>query len=156
MLMIIEYWNFIGQEPFLAITWEPDFSQACIFHGMLMHHKNFCFTPTPDKTNDVIFLKGPKTLFWGHFWPFLVIFAKWVIFQKKSGCHTQYIWAPNTCWVSEKTEEPIPWKLTNRWKDGWKDRHTLFHGTLPAEARSSIRLFACLVPSLPKRLNFCL
>ena len=33
---------------------------------MLMNHKNFRFTQIPDKTN-VIFLKGPKTLFLGHF-----------------------------------------------------------------------------------------
>ena len=32
-------WNLIGQEPFLAITWELDFSQACSFCRMLMNHK---------------------------------------------------------------------------------------------------------------------
>ena len=30
---------------------------------MLMNHKNFHFTQIPDKTNDMIFLKSPKTLF---------------------------------------------------------------------------------------------
>ena len=62
-----EYWNLFGQEQFLAITWEPDFSQACSFNRMLMNHKNFCFTEIPDKTNDTIFLKRPKTRFLGHF-----------------------------------------------------------------------------------------
>ena len=38
---------------------------------MLMNHKNFHLKQIPDKTNDVIFLKSPKTLFWGHFWSFL-------------------------------------------------------------------------------------
>ena len=38
---------------------------------MLMNRKNFDFTEIPDKNNDVIFLKSPKTLFLGHFWPFL-------------------------------------------------------------------------------------
>ena len=37
-----------------------------------------------------------------------------------------------------KNNEPIPRKLTDRWKDGrkdrWKDRQTLFYRTLPAEA----------------------
>ena len=52
--MIKEYWNLIDQGPFLAITWEPDFSQAWSFCKMLMNHKNFHFTQIPDKTNDVI------------------------------------------------------------------------------------------------------
>ena len=77
ILLIKEYWNLIGREPFWAITWESDFSQACSFHRMLMNHKKFNFTQIPDKTNDMIYLKGPKNLFWGHFWPFLVILAPW-------------------------------------------------------------------------------
>ena len=84
--MIKEYWNLIGQEPFLAITWEPDFSQACSFRRMLMNHKNFHFTQIPDKTNDMIFLKSPRTIF-GHFCPL-------GIFSKKSGCHTQLDMGP--------------------------------------------------------------
>ena len=86
ILMTKEYWNLIGREPFLAITWELDFSQACSFRRMLKNH-NFHFTQIPDKTNDMIFLKSPKTMFLGHFWLFLVIFARW-IFPKKSGSAT--------------------------------------------------------------------
>ena len=95
-MTIKEYWNLIGREPFLAITWEPDFSQACSFRRMLMNHKNFHFTQIPDKTNDMIFLKSPKTLFLGHFWPFWVIFAQWGFFQKLRLCHTKLYMAPNT------------------------------------------------------------
>ena len=96
-MTIKEYWNFIDREPFLAITWEPDFSQACSFCRMLMNHKNFHFPQIPDKTNDVIFLKSSKTLFLGHFWPFLVIFCPMGIFSKKSDSVTNnYIWTPNT------------------------------------------------------------
>ena len=93
MLMIREYQNVIGQEPFLAITWELDFSQACSFRRMLMNHNNFKFTQIPDKTNDVIFLKSPKNMFLGHFRSFL----RDGIFSKKSGSvtHNYYIWAPN-------------------------------------------------------------
>ena len=69
--MIKEYWNLIGQEPLLSLTWEVDFSQACRFYRMLMDHNNFDFTQIPDKTNYIIFLKSPKTMFLGHFWPFL-------------------------------------------------------------------------------------
>ena len=36
-----------------------------------MNHKNVHFTQIPEKTNDVIFLKSPKTMFWTHFWSFL-------------------------------------------------------------------------------------
>ena len=70
----IKYWNLISWEPFLAITWEPDFSQACSFCRILKDNKNFRFTPTPDKTNNLFFLKSPKTSFFGSFWPFLTSF----------------------------------------------------------------------------------
>ena len=69
-MTIKEYWNLIGREPFLVITWKPDFSQACSFRRMLMNHKNFHFTQITGKTDDVVFLKSPKTMFFGHFWPF--------------------------------------------------------------------------------------
>ena len=71
MLMIKEYWNLIGRDPFLAITWELDVSQACSFCRMLMDYKNFRLTPIPGKTNDLIFLKSPKNLVLGKFWLFL-------------------------------------------------------------------------------------
>ena len=94
ILTIKEYWNLIGREIFLAKTWEPDFSHACSFCRMLMNHKNFHFTQIPDKTNDMIFLKSPKTLLLDHFWPFL---PNGDFFPKKSSSVTHnYIWAPNT------------------------------------------------------------
>ena len=94
ILTIKEYWNLIGREQFLAITWEPDFSQACSFRRMLMNHKNFHFTQIPDKTNDMIFLKSPKTMFLGHFWPFLVIFAWWGFFRKNLALSHITIYGP--------------------------------------------------------------
>ena len=87
--MIKEYWNLIGRETFLATTREPDFFQARSFRRMLMNNKNFYFTQIPDKTNNVIFLKNPKTMFLGHFWP--------MEFSKKFSSATHnYIWTPNT------------------------------------------------------------
>ena len=86
ILTIKEYWNLIGWEPFLAITWESDFSKACSFLKMLMNHKIFHSTKIPYKINDVIFLKSPKILFWGHFRPFL---AAGDSFQKIWLCHIQ-------------------------------------------------------------------
>ena len=83
------YWNLIGWEPFLAITWEPDFSKACSFLRMLMNDKIFHLTKIPDKINDLIFLKSPKTLFWGHFRPFWSFLAAGDSFQKIWLCHIQ-------------------------------------------------------------------
>ena len=52
---------------------------------MFINHKNFDFTQIPDKTNDAIFLKSPKTKFLGHFWPF---FPAGDFFQKIRLSHT--------------------------------------------------------------------
>ena len=79
ILTIKEYWNLADREPYLLITWEPDFSQACSFLKMLKDRNNFHFTPTPDKPNNLIFLKSPKNLV---FWPFLTIF--WPNFFQKN------------------------------------------------------------------------
>ena len=75
---------------------KPDFSQACSLYIMLLNHKNFCFTQIPNKTNNVIFLKNPKTLLLSRFWPFLVIFAQWGFFPKNLAVTRNYIWVPNT------------------------------------------------------------
>ena len=80
ILTIKEYWNLIGWEPFLDVTWQPDVSQACSFRRMLNNHRNFHFTQISDKTNK-IFLKGPETMFLGHF-------CLMGIFSKKSGSAT--------------------------------------------------------------------
>ena len=67
---------------------EPDFSQACSFCRMLMNHKNFHFKQIPDKTKWRDFPKKFKNHVFGCFWPFLVIFARWGFFPKKSGSVT--------------------------------------------------------------------
>ena len=92
--LLVIYWRLKNTEISLAITWEPDFSQACSFCRMLTNHKNSHFTQIPDKTNVAIFLKSPKTMFLGHFWPFLVIFAQWGFFQKIWLCHLQLYMGP--------------------------------------------------------------
>ena len=38
---------------------------------MLMNHNNFHFTQIPDKNDDMILLKSPKTMFFDHFLSFL-------------------------------------------------------------------------------------
>ena len=74
-----------------VFTWELDFPQESSFLRMLMNYKNFDFTQIQDKTNDAIFLKGPKTKFLGHFWPFL---PDGDFFQKIQLCHTQLYMGP--------------------------------------------------------------
>ena len=95
--------NLISWEIFLAITWKPDFSQACSFCEMLMNHKNFHLTKIPDKTNGMNQLQKP--CFWAifdHCWSFCLIGS----FFKKSGSVTHnYIWAPNTMlWENLQTD----------------------------------------------------
>ena len=131
-MTIKEYWNLIGREPFLAITWELDFCHACSFRRMLMNHKNFHFTQISDKINDVIFWKSSKTMFSGHFCPMGTL-------SKKSGSVTyNYIWAPNTMLSFMKKISRSREKLTDRRKDG----KTLFNRTLPGEPGGPIR---CLI-----------
>ena len=100
--MIKEYWNLIGREPFLSVTWEPDFSQGCSFRRMLMNHKNFNFTQIPDKTIDVIFLESPKTMFWAIFDDFWSFLPSGDFFQKIWLCHTQLYMAPNPMLIFRK------------------------------------------------------
>ena len=75
--------------------------------------------------------------------PFLVIFAQWGFFPKTLVLTHTAINGPLTPGqVSEKTNEPIPRKLTDRPKDvrkgGWKDVRTdgltLFYRSLPEGA----------------------
>ena len=80
ILMIKEYWNLIGRESLVSLTWDLDFSQVCSFSRMLMNHKRFDFTQIPGKYNDEIFL---------------TIFSWWRFFPKNPGLSRNYIWTPN-------------------------------------------------------------
>ena len=107
--MIKEYWNLIGREPFLSLTWELDFSQAWSFRRMLINHKNFDFTQIPDKNN---------TMFLGHFGLFL---PNADVFQKIQLCHTQLYMAPNIKLSFRKNIRANP-KKTYRQTEGGTDR----------------------------------
>ena len=93
---------------------------------MLINHKNFHLTQNPDKTNDAIFLKSPKTMFLDHFWLFLVIFDWWRFFPRNLALSNRTIYAP----LMSQSQQKI-------WKDGRtgrrKDGQTLFYRTVPAE-----------------------
>ena len=137
--MIKEYWNLIGQETFLAITWEPDFSQACSFCRMLMNHKNFHFTKLPDKNDDVIFLKSPKAMFLGHFWSFL---PDGDFFQKIRLCHTQLYMDP---WHHAKFQKKLMRQFRESLRtDGRTNGQTQFFRTLSVEAGGP-KIFLCLI-----------
>ena len=84
--LLVKYWQLKNTEISLA-------ERLC---RMLINHKNFHFTQIPDKTNDMIFLKSPKTMFLGHFWPFLVIFAWWGFFPKNLALSHTTIYEPLT------------------------------------------------------------
>ena len=116
-------WNLTGRDPFLAINWESDFSQACSFRRMSMNHKNFRFTPIPDKNNDLNFLTISKTLFLGHFWPFLVIFAWWRVFAKNP-CHTQLYMGP-------KHHVKFQKKLMNQYRENLRSDGRTAGQTIP-------------------------
>ena len=120
-LTIREYWNFIGQGPFLAITWEPGFSQACSFCRMLMNLKNFHLTQIPDKTNDMI-----QKPFFASFLTILVILPNRDVFKKIQLSHITIDGPLTACWVSEKNNEPILRKLTYRWRWTEGQTHPIF------------------------------
>ena len=139
--MIKEYWNLIGQEPFLAIIWEPHFSQAYSFLRIWISHKNFHFTQIPDKTNDEIFLKSPKPCFGRHFDHFWSFFLDGDFFQKIQLCHTTYM-GP---WHQTKFQKKLMSQFRENLKaeeeriegqmEGQTEGQTLFYRTLLKEAR---------------------
>ena len=96
--LLVKYWWLKNTEISLAeshfgYNLRTRFFTSIQFSQILMNHKNFHFTQIPDKTKGVIL----KTMLWGHFWSFFVIFTRWGFFSKKSGSVTHnYIWAPNT------------------------------------------------------------
>ena len=126
-MTIKEYWNLNDQEPFLAITSEPDFSQACSFRRMLMNHKNFHFTQISDKTNDMVFLKSPKTMFLGHFWPFFpdgdffqkIRLPHATIYGPLTPCHIWTPKTPNTKFSEKNWANP---EKTYGQTEGWMER----------------------------------
>ena len=130
-MTIKEYWNLIGREPFLVITWEPDFSRYAVSAEcrMLINHKNFRFTPISDKTNDVKFLKSPKALLLEHFWLFLVISAQWGFFPKNLDLsHTTIYGSKHHVKFQKKLVSQFRENLRT---DGRTDGQTLFQRTFP-------------------------
>ena len=87
---------------------------------MLMNHKKINFTQIPDKTNDMIYLKSPKNLFWAisdHFSPM----------GKKSRsvtCKKLMSQSKESLQIDGRMERKM-------------DGQTLFYRTVPAEAEEN-------------------
>ena len=75
-------------------------------------------------------------MFLGHFWPFLVIFAREDFFQKIWLCHTQLYMAPqhHAKFKKKLMSQSRENLWTNKRTDGRTNGQTLFHRTIPAEA----------------------
>ena len=122
---------------------------------MSINHKIFRFTQIADKTNDIIFLKIPKTLLLGHFLIIFGHFRPMQIFSKNPALPHSIIYKLLTpCQVSEKTNEPIPRKLTYRQKDRWKDKQALFYRTLLTRIGGSTRFEKLPYSTLGADLSF--
>ena len=94
ILMIKEYWNLIGQEPFLALTWEPDFSQAWSFRRMLMNHKNFRLHRFLTRLMVRFSSKTPEACFWAIFDHFCSHLPHGDFPKKIRLCHSQLYMGP--------------------------------------------------------------
>ena len=85
----------------------------------------FHFRLFPRKTNDKIFQKTQKTLFWGHFGPFLLKFGwKWIFLEKRAlpvFKHSNYL---PSFHKSGKNNEPFLRKMPNWWRDRQRDGQT--------------------------------
>ena len=92
-----------------------------------MNHKNFDFKKIPDKNNAVIFLKSPKTMFLGQFWPFL---PYGFFFQKIQLCLTKLYM---NFWHAKFQKKLITQSQENLWADGTRGRQIEFYRILPAK-----------------------
>ena len=92
---------------------------------MLINHKNFHFTQIPEKTNDVIFLKSPKTLFAGHFLTIFGHFCLMEIFSKKSGSVAQLYMGP---YHHPKFQEKLMSQSWENLQTGWRTDGPYFVG----------------------------
>ena len=127
----------------LAIIWKPDFCQTCSSCKMLKDHSYFHFRAFSDKTNDMIFLKIPKTLFSYQFWLFLVFFSQRAFFSK-SPLHTsprspsskQSFGIKQKIWFQENCQTDERWRVKRT--GGLKDGKTLIHRTLLATTKGPI------------------
>ena len=111
---------FLG--PFFPKSRKREFSQIWDFCRKLANHNTLQFRSFLGKTNDSIFRKSPKTLFWatlGLFGHFLPIFENMRIFPKNPALSLFYIYGPLTsCKKLEKTNEPILRTVNHRHTDG--------------------------------------
>ena len=112
---------------FGPITGDPEFCQVWGWCWNINKNISFHFRLLPRKTNDKIFQKIQKTLFWGHeaildF--FAQIWAKMNFPRKKALSVFKYSNYLPLCNKSEKTIMPFLRKMLNWWMDGKADGRT--------------------------------
>ena len=108
----------IGQEPFGSFIYqEPDFSQIWDLGRNIANGLNFHQRPNTGKINNQFF-SIQKTLFFCTFLVHFSIFDVKNIFCKNPTLSCTCPYSPLTPYkVSEKTNEPIPQKRKNRWRN---------------------------------------
>ena len=129
-----------------SISQEPEFSQIWNLCRNTANKINFNYRTNSVKINDKSFQYIQKTLFLAHFWPIFPIFwAKNFFLENLALSRTTSYGFLVSCQNLEKTNNTIPRKRLDRrtegQKDGRKDRQTLLHRTLPANAGGPIKKF---------------
>ena len=93
---------------FCPISWKPDFSWTCGFRRYLKDIMYFHLTPFIAKSNETIFLKSEKIIFWSLF----PQNGEMRFFLKNRASSLLSIYDPlASCKKLEKTNEPIPRKV---------------------------------------------
>ena len=93
---------------------ELEFRQIWDWWWNINSNISFHFRLFPRKTNDKIFLKIQKNLFWGHFGPFLPKFGqKWIFLEKRALSVCRYSNYLSSCQKSYKTIEQFLRKTPN-------------------------------------------
>ena len=118
---------------FWPISQEPEFSQIWDLCRNIANNINFHYRTNSVKINDKMFQYIQTTLFLAHFWSIFPIFGTNIFFLENLVLlrTTSYGFLAS-CQNLEKTNDKIPRKRP----DWWKDRKTLFHRTLLANAGS--------------------
>ena len=100
--LLVKYWQLnntkisLAESDFWLYLENQIFPKHAVFAECQWTIRTFILHKFQTKPVTWDFLKSPKTMFLGHFWPFLVIFAQWGFFPKKIRLTHNYIRAPNS------------------------------------------------------------
>ena len=86
--LLVKYWQLnntkisLAESDFWLYLENQIFPKHAVFAECQWTIRTFILHKFQTKPVTWDFLKSPKTMFLGHFWPFLVIFARWGFFPK--------------------------------------------------------------------------